>query len=815
MVTGDAGTIRPAKIEDEMRISYLDYAMSVIVSRALPDVRDGLKPVQRRILYAMDDLGLRPINPHKKSARIVGEVLGKYHPHSDAPVYEAMVRLAQVFTLRYPLIDGQGNFGSIDADPPAAMRYTEARLSPLAEEMLADLDKQTVDFTPNFDGSLNEPSVLPARLPNLLINGSSGIAVGMATNIPPHHLGEIAQAVALLLDNPQVSVDDLLTVVQGPDFPSGGIVFGKNTALREVYATGHGRFVMRAVYETEEAPRGNRTQIVFTQLPYQVNKAALVARIADLVKERKLEGIADLRDESDRTGLRVVVELKRDAPKEVVLNQLFVHTPLRSTFAVNMLALVDGHPRTITLKQALQAYIDHRRLIIRRRTAFDLQKARDRHHIVEGLLKAIDKIDRVIAAIRQAASADAAKERLQGAPFDLSERQAQAVLDMQLRRLAALERQKLEDEARDLTETIAYLDGLLADPKKIDSLIHADVQEITELYGGARQTAIVEAEAENFSEEDLIPHQPTVISVSEGGYIKRMALAVYRTQQRGGKGIMAMKTREEDAVAHLLVVDSHDNLLLFTDRGRVFNLKAHEVEERSRETRGLPLGNLIQIDAGERVTAIVPASRFDKDYLLIATRDGEMKKTPLPEFASVRRAGLIAFNLTNGDQLVRATYARAGEDVIVLSSVGKAVRFPVDSLRAASRISGGVRAIRVGQGEALVGLETVKPGWEFLTITANGYGKRTPEVEFPQKGRGGLGMIAQQITAKSGAVVTIHQVKGDEEIVLISQEGKFLRTPVASIAQQSRSTQGVRVMGLDAGDAVAEVAVVTADLLRP
>ena len=815
MVTGDAGTIRPAKIEDEMRISYLDYAMSVIVSRALPDVRDGLKPVQRRILYAMDDLGLRPNNPHKKSARIVGEVLGKYHPHSDAPVYEAMVRLAQVFTLRYPLIDGQGNFGSIDADPPAAMRYTEARLSPLAEEMLADLDKQTVDFTPNFDGSLNEPSVLPARLPNLLINGSSGIAVGMATNIPPHHLGEIAQAVALLLDNPQVSVDDLLTVVQGPDFPSGGIVFGKNTALREVYATGHGRFVMRAVYETEEAPRGNRTQIVFTQLPYQVNKAALVERIADLVKERKLEGIADLRDESDRTGLRVVVELKRDAPKEVVLNQLFVHTPLRSTFAVNMLALVDGHPRTITLKQALQAYIDHRRLIIRRRTAFDLQKARDRHHIVEGLLKAIDKIDHVIAAIRQAASADAAKERLQGAPFDLSERQAQAVLDMQLRRLAALERQKLEDEARDLTETIAYLDGLLADPKKIDSLIHADVQEITELYGDARQTAIVEAEAENFSEEDLIPHQPTVISVSEGGYIKRMALAVYRTQQRGGKGIMAMKTREEDAVAHLLVVDSHDNLLLFTDRGRVFNLKAHEVEERSRETRGLPLGNLIQIDAGERVTAIVPAARFDKDYLLIATRDGEMKKTPLPEFASVRRAGLIAFNLTNGDQLVRATYARAGEDVIVLSSAGKAVRFPVDSLRAASRISGGVRAIRVGQREALVGLETVKPGWEFLTITANGYGKRTPEVEFPQKGRGGLGMIAQQITAKSGTVVTIHQVKGDEEIVLISQEGKFLRTPVASIAQQSRSTQGVRVMGLDAGDAVAEVAVVTADLLRP
>ncbi len=809
MVSERTGSILPTRIEDEMRTSYLNYAMSVIVARALPDIRDGLKPVQRRILYAMDDLNLAPTSPPKKSARIVGEVLGKYHPHSDAPVYEAMVRLAQDFTMRYPLVAGQGNFGSVDADPPAAMRYTEARLSRIAQEMLADIEKQTVDFVPNFDESLNEPTVLPARLPNLLVNGSTGIAVGMATNIPPHHLGEIAQAIQLLLANPDASVDDLCEVVQGPDFPTGALVFGR-AGLREIYATGRGRVVMQAVHTVEETSRGNRAQIVFTQLPYQVNKAALIERIADLVKGRRLDGIADLRDESDRHGLRVVVELKREVQVDSVLKQLFTLTPLQSTFAVNMLALVGGQPRTVSLKQALQAFIDHRREIIRRRTEFDLAKARERHHIVEGLLKAINTLDAVIAAIRKAESADAAKQRLQRAPFRLSERQAQAVLDMQLRRLAALERRKLEEEFKELTEKIAALEAILADPHKIDAIAAADIDELTQQYAGPRRTTIVEHDVEEFSLEDLIPHEATTVSVSQGGYIKRMALGAFRTQQRGGKGVSAMKTRDEDTVRHLLVVDTHDNLLLFTDRGRVFSLKAHEIAERTREWRGLPLANLIQIDAGERVTAIVPAARFDKDFLLLATRNGEIKKTRLSEFANVRRAGLIAFNLAAGDELVRATSAHAGEDVLVVSQGGRAVCFPVNSLRDASRGSGGVRAIRLPKGGVLVGLEAVKPGGHLLTLTAKGYGKRTADAEFPRKGRGGSGVIAHKTSARTGPVVALLQVRGNEELVIISEGGKFLRTRVSSVADLGRSTQGVRVMdvGGAAAAAVAAVAVV-------
>ena len=807
MVTEPSANVRLTPITQEMQRSYLDYAMSVIVARALPDVRDGLKPVQRRILYAIAELGLGAGGPHKKSARIVGEVLGKYHPHGDAPVYDAMVRLAQPFTMRYPLVDGQGNFGSVDADPPAAMRYTEARLSRVAEELLADIDKQTVDFVETFDGSLREPTVLPARLPNLLINGSSGIAVGMATNIPPHHMGEIGAAIKMLIDDPDASVDDLVTVVNGPDFPTGAVILGK-ASLRDTYATGHGRVVMRAVYHVEETARGGRAQIVFTELPYQVNKAALLERIADLVKERQIDGIADLRDESDRDGLRVVVELKRDGQIRAVLNQLFKHTPLQATFAVNMLALVDGKPHTITLKRALEAFITHRREILRRRSEFDLAKARARHHIVEGLLRAIGRMTQIIALIRKAESADAANQGLQLAPFRLSERQAQAVLDMQLRRLAGLERKRLEEEYRDLSETIEHLEGILADPSKIDGLIKDDVDELTELYAGPRRTAVVDQEPSEFSQEDLVAHHAAVISVSEGGYIKRMALDTYRSQHRGGKGIRAMKTRDEDAVRHLLVVDTHDILLLFTDRGRVFSLKAHEVEERSREWRGLPLANLIQIETGERVTAIVPAAKLEQDFLLLATQEGSVKKTPLSDFASVRRAGLIAFNLGNDDRLVRATYARAGEDVIVVSDQGRAVRFTVDSLRSASRVSGGVRAIRLPAGAALVGLETVRPDQELLTISAHGYGKRTKPADYPRKGRGGQGMIAHQVTAKTGPVVALHGVSGNEEVVLISADGQFIRTTVASIAQVGRATQGVRVMNVETAAEVAAVAVV-------
>ena len=800
------GTIKNTKIEEEMRTSYLDYAMSVIVARALPDIRDGLKPVQRRILHAINDLSLSATSPHKKSARIVGEVLGKYHPHSEAPVYEAMVRMAQPFTMRYPLIDGQGNFGSIDADPPAAMRYTEARLSRLAEEILADLDKQTVDFTPNFDGSLTEPAVLPARLPNILINGSSGIAVGMATNIPPHHLGEIAGAIKLILEKPDASVDELVQIVQGPDFPSGALV-AKRADLREIYATGRGRFTMRAECKEEEA-RGNRTQIAFTSLPYQTNKAALIERIAELVRERRIEGIADLRDESDRDGLRVVVELKRAGQIHTVKSQLFKLTPLQTTYTVNMLALVDGQPRTVTLRQILQAFIDHRREIIRRRTQFDLDKARARHHIVEGLLKAIRKLTAVIKTIREARSADDAKTTLQQRPYSLTERQAQAVLDMQLRRLAALERRKLQDEHKELTARIAELEGILRDPRKVDALIRADMDDLVEKYVNPRKTTILEQDFEHVSEEDLVPHETTVISVSSGGYIKRMPLASYRPQHRGGKGISAMKTRNEDVVRHLLVTDTHDNLLLFTDRGRVFSLKAYEIPERSREWRGLPLANLIQLNAAERVTAIVPAASFDKDFLVLATRAGEVKKTRLSAFASVRRAGLIGFNLKSGDELVRATYAHAGDDVIVVTDAGRAIRFPVDSLRAASRGSGGVRAIRVPGGGQLVGLDTVKPDSQILTLTAKGYGKRTTEAEYPRKGRGGLGLVAHKTTTKTGPVVALRCVTGDEELVIISQGGKFLRTGIASIGSLGRSTMGVRAMDVRGSGDVAAVAVV-------
>ena len=802
---------RPREIETEMRTSYLDYAMSVIVARALPDVRDGLKPVQRRILYAMDDLGLRSGSSFKKSARIIGEVLGKYHPHGDSPVYEAMVRMAQDFSLRYPLVDGQGNFGSIDADPPAAMRYTEARLSPIAEEMLADLDKQTVDFSPNFDSSLNEPTVLPGRLPNLLVNGAQGIAVGMATNIPPHHLGEIAAAVKLVLAKPDAGVDELMEVVQGPDFPSGGLMFvGEERAnLREILGTGHGRVTLRAVNHTEETARGSRIQIVFTELPYQVNKAALIEQIADLVRDKRIEGIADLRDESDRDGLRVVVELKREGNLQMTLAHLWKLTPLQTTYAANMVGLIDGRPRTFSLKQAIEVYIDHRREVIRRRSEFDLEKARDRHHIVEGLLKAIDQIDKIIEAIRKADSADDAKSKLQRAPFRLSERQAQAVLDMQLRRLAALERTKLEEEFRELNETIAYLEGLLADANKVDALIVEDVEELTERFAGVRRSKVIARTAESFSPEDLVAHEETVISYSRAGYIKRMPLDTYRTQHRGGKGVKAMQTRAEDAVRELVVADTHDSLLLFTDRGRVFSLKAHEVEERTREWRGLPLRNLVQVEPEERVTAMVAAPELEKDYLLLATRRGQIKKTALKEFASVRRAGLIAFNLGAEDELVLATTAHGGDDVVVASEAGLAVRFAVDSLREASRSSGGVRAINLPPGGRLVGLEALKPGHELLTITANGFGKRTPQPEYPRKGRGGKGMIAHKTSKRTGEMVSLHQVAGDEEIVLISSEGKFIRTVVASIARLGRSTQGVTVMKTDGMD-VAAVAVVRA-----
>jgi len=803
----NAGTIRPKSIEEEMRVSYVDYAMSVNVARAIPDVRDGLKPVQRRVLYAMSELNLAAGNPYKKSATVVGEVMGKYHPHGDSPIYDSLVRMAQDFALRYPLVDGQGNFGSVDNDPPAAMRYTEARLTAIASEILADIDKNTVDFQPNFSDSLNEPVVMPSRVPNLLINGASGIGVSLATNIPPHNLGEICDALALILERPDVSTEELTNIVKGPDFPTGGIIFGRQ-AIRQAYSDGRGRIVVRARTHVEESRTG-RSQIIVTELPYQVNKAALVARIAELVKARKIDGISDLRDESDRHGMRVVIELSRGGQARSVLNSLYKHTSMQTAFAVNMLALVDREPRTIRLKTALEHYIDFRREVIRRRSEFDLEKARERAHILEGLVKAIDQLDAVIAAIRQSASADAARTRLQQAPFDLSERQAQAVLDMQLRRLAALERQRLEDEYAELIQQISYLEDLLADPKKIDALIKEEAAEMKKLHGDERRTQIVEQEIEDFSEEDLIAHQEIVISLTNRGYIKRLPLETYRPQHRGGRGVTGMNVREADAIRRMLVADTHDNLLFFTDRGRVFSLRAYDVPDSSRQARGTPLVNLIEMDASEVVTAVVGTTNFDLDFMLLATKKGEIKKTPLKEFESVRRAGLIAMSLEDDDQLVFARLCKENDDVIMVSTQGKAIRFGADELRSASRMSGGVRGMRLQpKDDEIVALETVVPEAMLLTTSETGLGKRTSFDEYPKHSRGGQGVITHNVTDRTGRVVSARAVFPNHELIVMSESGIVMRTTVDSIAKVGRSAQGVHVMGVGQGDRVACVATI-------
>lgn len=813
MVTEDAiPNIAPRTLVEEMRSSYLDYAMSVIVSRALPDARDGLKPVQRRILYAMDDLGMRANQQHRKSARIVGEVLGKYHPHSDQPVYDAMVRMAQDFSLRHPLVDGQGNFGSIDNDPPAAMRYTEARLSRIAEELLADLDKNTVDLQVNFDESLNEPTVLPGRAPNLLLNGAAGIAVAMACDIPPHNLTELAGAVKEMLNNEQASLDDILQHIQGPDFPTSATIFaGENREdLRRLYGSGRGGFTVRAQQHLEETASGNRVQIVFTEVPYQANKVRIIEQIAALVTNKKIDGISSLRDESDRHGMRIVVELKRDGHVQSILAQLYKSTGLQVQYNGNFVALVDQRPRTLTLVQLLRQFILHRQDVITRRTEFDLEKARDRHHIVEGLLKAIDDIDAVIAAIRAAESAEVARERLQEPPFELSQRQAQSVLEMQLRRLAQLERDKLQEEYDELTETIEYLQGLLDDPKQIDGLIAEDMDELVESYGEERKTRVIERSVETFSEADLVPHQSSVVTLTRHGYIKRQPVEAFRSQKRGGKGVKGIErknaTKAVEAPHRLIACDTHDHLLLFTSRGRVYGLQAHEVEARSREWRGLPVRNVVELQLDEHVTTIIPVQMFNDDYIILGTRQGYVKKTRLRNFMNVRRSGLVAFNLRDDDELVEATFAKAGEDVIVCGDDGRTVRFAINGLREASRVSGGVRGLNVPNDGALVGLQTVQPESEVLTVTAIGFGKRTAESEYTTKGRGGKGMIGHKVSDETGLVVGMAVVRGDEELVVISAAGKILRTEVRQLRQCGRSTKGVKVMNSEGG--LAAIAVV-------
>jgi len=804
------GNVIPVDINDEMRSAYLDYAMSVIVARALPDARDGLKPVQRRILYAMHDMGLRANSAYKKSARIVGEVLGKYHPHGDQAVYDAMARMAQDFSMRYPLVDGQGNFGSIDGDSPAAMRYTEARLSRIAEEMLVDIDKNTVDFVDNFDGSLQEPTVLPARIPNLLVNGASGIAVGMATNIPPHNLSEVIQALVYLIDHydalDDVGVDDLMQFVKGPDFPTGGIIVGTE-GIRQAYTNGRGRIIVRARAEIEES-KGGRHRIVITQIPYQVNKSALLARIAQLVREGHIDAISDLRDESDRRGMSIVIELKRGAQPRKVLNQLYKHTPLQSTFSVQLLALVNGEPRLLSLKRAMQVYIEHRREVIRRRSEYELNKARQRAHILEGLLLALAHLDDIIQTIRQSRDAEQARERLMQR-FRLTEAQAQAILEMPLRRLAALERQKIEDEYRQLKTRIAYLEDLLAHPKKILQVIKEDLLEVAEKYGDERRTLIAHDAKAEIREEDLIADVPVLITLTQRGYIKRMPASAFRAQGRGGRGVAGHTTKDDDEVVLLIPARTLHTMLFFTDRGKVYSTKVYQIPEARRAGKGVAIINLLHLAPGERVTAAIAVPDFEQaEYCFMATRQGMVKRVALQEFAAVRPSGLIAITLKEGDALEWARLTHGNDDILLVTAQGRALRFREDEVRPMGRQAAGVTGIRLRPGDRVVSMDVVEEGGFLMVVTEKGYGKRTPLSEYSRKHRAtqGVRTVAAGAIEKVGPVVAARVVQESDHLTLISAGGIVLRTRVADVSVMGRAARGVRLMRLQEDDTVASVA---------
>jgi DNA gyrase subunit A len=823
-VIDNPGNIQTIRIEDEMKVSYLDYAMSVIVSRALPDVRDGLKPVHRRILYTMGEMGLSATSSYRKCAAIVGEVMGKYHPHGDVALYDALVRLAQDFSMRYPLVDGQGNFGSVDGDAPAAMRYTEARLTSIASEMLADIDKETVDYEDNYDGTQRQPTVLPSKLPNLLINGSSGIAVGMATNIPPHHLGEVVDATIAIIDDPEITNDDLARYVTGPDFPTGGTIFRyerqRNSitgdwetidAIRQMYAHGRGRVVMRAQVAFEEA-KGDRMAIIVTELPYQVNKSALLEKIAELVKDKKIDGIADLRDESDRDGMRMYIEIKRDANPHKVLNNLFKHTALQSTFNMNMLALVDGQPQTLPLKSVLQHHVEHRREIVRRRTEYDLGKARDRAHILEGLKKALDNLDAVIATIRASADTDVAKTNLM-TRFDLSERQAQAILDMRLARLAALERKKIEDEYFEVIQLIAELEDILANPARVFAIIKDELREVKRKYAGERRTRVQDDSSRELTDEDLIADEDVVVTISGRGYIKRQPVATYRRQGRGGKGIIGHVTREEDAVEHLLVANTHDYALFFTNRGRVFSAKVHAIPDASRQAKGVPIINMpgVQVEAGEVPLATITLPEFAAgSYLVLATRRGIIKKTPLEHFERVRSTGIRAITLDEKDELAWVDVSSGEDDVIIATAQGMIARFSESEVRAMGRDAGGVIGIRLLKkaGDEVVSMSVVQPGADLLVLTETGYGKRVPIEDFRVKHRGGQGVRLISLEGrKTGVVAAVQQVTElDEELVLISAQGQVVRTELDTVNRYSPNARGVIVMRLNDGDRVVGIA---------
>ena len=799
----NAGRLKPRDIEEELKTSFISYAMSVITSRALPDVRDGLKPVHRRILYSMVELGVTPDKPYRKSARIVGDVLGKYHPHGDSAVYDAMVRLAQPFNTRYMLVEGQGNFGSVDGDGAAAMRYTEARLSKLSMEMVRDLDKETVDFYPNFDETLMQPDVLPSRFPNLLVNGSAGIAVGMATNIPPHNLGEVVDAVVCMLDNPECTVDDLMQHIKGPDFPTGGVILGKR-GIYDAYHEGRGKIITRAKSEIEEMHNG-RQRIVVTEIPYQVNKARLIEKIAELVHDKRLEGISDIRDESDRSGMRIVIELKRDVNANVVLNYLYRHTQMQETFGAIMIALVDGTPKVLSLRQIIHHYIEHQESVITRRTQYDLDKALARSHILEGLLIALDNIDEVIALIRASADGNVARNGLMER-FGLTEKQAQAILDMRLQRLTGLERERLEAEYAELEKQIAYYRAVLADEQLVRGIVKDEILEIKRKYADERRTEISALEGE-IDMLDLVQEEDMVITMTHFGYVKRVSMSAYRAQKRGGKGVSAATTREEDYVEQMFVTSTHDQIMFFTNRGRVYQMWCYEIPEAGRAAKGTAIVNLLQLDGGEKVTAMVdvPEEKLQGSYLIMATRQGTIKRTELSEFVNLRKSGLIAIVLREDDDLIGVALTDGRREVLLGTRDGMSIRFAETDLRPIGRNAVGVRGIELAEGDQVVAMSIVEEDTDVLAITENGYGKRTAIEEYRLQSRAGKGIKAMNLTDKTGGLAGQLLVRSDEDILIITDDGTIIRTPVDSIPLHGRATQGVRLMRVAEGSRIMSI----------
>lgn len=802
------GKILPVDIEEEMQKSYIDYAMSVIVGRALPDVKDGLKPVHRRILYSMYKTGMTPDKAYKKSAHVVGDVLAKYHPHGDTAVYDAMVRMAQPFSTRYTLVDGHGNFGSIDGDSAAAMRYTEVRMAKLAMELLTDIEKDTIDYIPNYDESLKEPVVLPARYPNLLVNGSSGIAVGMATNMPPHNLGEVIDGVIALIDNPQITVEDLSRIIKGPDFPTGGIIMGKK-GIRDAYQTGRGSIKVRAKTAIERMNNG-KMRIVVTEIPYLVNKSRLIEKIADLVKDKKVDGITDLRDESDRNGMRIVIELRRDVIPQVILNQLYHNTQLEDTFSVINLALVNGRPRILNLKELLFYYLEHQKDVITKRTRFDLQKAEARAHIIEGLKIALDNIDAVIKTIRGSKNTEEARHNLIN-KFKLSEKQAQAILDMRLQKLTGLEREKLDEEYKELLEKIAYYRKVLANEFMVLNIIKEEINVIKEKYADERKTAISLAD-DILEMEDLIAEEDVIITISHNGYIKRMPMDTYRSQRRGGKGITAMTTKEEDFVEHLFITTTHNYLLFFTNKGKVYRIKVYEIPESSRQSKGLAIINILPITGDEKITAVIPIKEYNPEwFLLAATKEGIVKKTDLSKYDSSRKDGIIAINLDENDELVGVQLTDGEQEIILVTYKGLSIRFNEKDVRPMGRTTKGVKGINLNPGDFVVGMERARDDGNLLVVTEKGYGKQTPMEEYRTQNRGGKGIITIKNTKKNGFLVGAKVVKDDEEIMIISKHGVIIRLEINDISTMGRTTQGVRLMNVGEEDEVVAIARVIAD----